>query len=66
VLAAHKRSEPESADPRQFTTIEIDPLFPPLCDVCAVIVTVPDLLPLTSPVADTVAVLVLELNQTKL
>jgi hypothetical protein len=43
-----------------------DPLFPPFCDVCAVIVALPDRLPVTTPVPDTVAVLVLELDQKKL
>jgi len=42
-----------------------DPLFPPFCDVCAVIVTFPDRLPVTTPLPDTVAVLVLELDQKK-
>jgi len=50
----------------QFTVIEIDPLFPPVADVFAVIVTVPVLFPVTTPVVDTVAVAVLELDQRKL
>jgi hypothetical protein len=50
----------------QFTTSEIDPLFPPVRDVRAVIVTVPGRLPVTTPFADTVAVLLLELDQRKL
>src|SRR4029079_19740498 len=49
-----------------FTSILTDPLFPPFCDVCAVIVTFPDRLPVTTPLPDTVAVLVLELDQKKL
>jgi len=79
VLAAHKRSEPQ--DTRvpplfpscqggfgrgQFTVIEMDPLFPPVADVFAVIVTVPLAFPVTTPFADTVAVAVLELDQRKL
>jgi hypothetical protein len=50
----------------QSTTIEIDPLFPPFWDVCAVIVTVPRRRPVTTPFADTDATLVLELDQRKL
>jgi hypothetical protein len=49
----------------QFTVIEIDPLFPPVAAVFAVIVTVPVLFPLTTPVAETAAVAVLELDQRK-
>ena len=79
VRAAHKRSEPQHTRCRsllpscrgecvggQFTTIEIDPLFPPVAAVFAVIVTVPDRFPVTTPLADTVAMLVLELDQRKL
>jgi hypothetical protein len=40
-----------------------DPLFPPFCAVCAVIVTLPDRFPVTTPLPDTVAVLVFELDQ---
>src|SRR5215213_3451275 len=52
-------------DSHHFTSSCIDPLFPPLDDVWAVIVTSPGRFPVTTPLADTVAVLVLELDQKK-
>jgi hypothetical protein len=42
-----------------------DPLFPPPDDVLAVIVTLPDSFPVTTPVEDTLALSVLELDQRK-
>ena len=50
-------------DSHHFTLICNDPLFPP---VWAVIVTLPFRFPVTTALADTVAVLVLELDQMKL
>ena len=44
---------------------ESDPLFPPLGDVWAVIVTSPFRFPVTTPLSDTVAVLEFELDQKK-
>jgi hypothetical protein len=43
-----------------------DPLLPPFSDVWAVMVTFPERFPVTTPLPDTVAVLVLELDQKKL
>ena len=57
-------SDRQRHDSDQFTSICTDPLFP--SEVLAVIVTVPDRFPVTSPPEDTVAVLVLELDQEKL
>jgi len=54
-------------DPRcYFTSTFNEPLFPPPEEVRAVIVAFPFRFPVTSPVDDTVAVLVLELDQVKL
>ena len=69
LLAADRAVRRECGDgygPHHFTSICKDPLFPPACDSWAVIVTFPDFFPVTTPVAETVAVLVLELDQTKL
>jgi len=59
---------PNSAtyDSHHFTSICTDPLFPPVDDVWAVIVTFPDRFAVRTPLADTVAVFVLELDQKKL
>jgi hypothetical protein len=53
-------------DSPHFTSIFNDPLFPSLVAIRAVIVTPPFRFPVTTPLADTVAVLVLELDQVKL
>jgi len=65
-MSGRTAEQPASADDvssRHFTSILTDPLFPPFCAVWAVIVTFPDRFPVTTPLPDTVAVLVFELDQ---
>jgi hypothetical protein len=50
-------------DANHFTSICNEPLVPPVTDVWAVIVTVPGRFPVTTPLGETVAVVVLELDQ---
>jgi hypothetical protein len=53
-------------DAPHFTSIFNDPIFPPLAAIRAVIVTPPFRFPVSTPLADTVAASVLELDQVKL